>query len=210
MIAQHLSHVKIEAMSILRTPDLERPYHHGDLRASLLDAAESLLDAAPARALTMRDVARAAGVSHAAPYHHFESLERLLAALAARGLADLAAAMEGASRCDSPHEAMVAICETYVAFACARPGRFRLMFGPLFARKAQFPELLHAAEDAFHVLMRCATAFAPEGGPALALTGWSVAHGLANLVIDGALQDLPIEPPPVDQIARMIALQVLG
>ncbi len=67
-----------------------RSYHHGDLRASLLDAAEALLEAAPERQLTLREVAKSAGVSHAAPYHHFASLADLLAAIAARGFARLA------------------------------------------------------------------------------------------------------------------------
>lgn len=209
MITFNPSHVKILTMPVPRNPS-SRPYHHGDLRASLLDAAEALLNADAGRALTLREVAKAAGVSHAAPYHHFASLTGLLAAVAERGFANLAAAMEGASRADTPRESLMAICETYVDFARARPARFRLMFGPLLARKSEFAGLQRAAEEAFGVLLTAATAFAPANGPALALTGWSLAHGLANLVIDGALDNLPVQPPPIDQLARMMARQVLG
>lgn len=197
-------------MTPSRTAVSRSSYHHGDLRASLLDAAESLLDADPSRQLSLREVAKAAGVSHAAPYHHFASLTQLLAAVAERAFADLAAAMEGASRAATPRDALLGICETYVDFARARPARFRLMFGPLLARKAEFPELKQSADEAFQVLVEAATHFAPDRGPALALTGWSLAHGLANLLIDGAFQGLPIDVPPPAQLARMMALQVLG
>lgn len=196
-------------MPTSRTPSSRR-YHHGDLRASLLDAAEALLDGDATHPLTLREVAKAAGVSHAAPYHHFESLAGLLAALAERGFADLGAAMEGAARANSPREALVAICETYVDFARARPARFRLMFGSMLSRKSEFPGLQRTAEEAFDVLVAAARAFAPASGPALALTGWSLAHGLANLVIDGAFESLPIETPPTAQLARMMTLQMLG
>ncbi len=202
MVGPDPSHVKIEGMP-------PRPYHHGDLRAALLDAAEALLDAAPARPLSLRDVAKAAGVSHAAPYHHFASLSELLVAIAARAFADLGAAMEGASRADTAQDALVAICETYVDFARARPARFRLMFSPLLVRKPEFPELQRSADESFEVLVRTATAYAPERGAALALTGWSLAHGLANLLIDGAFDGLPVPAPAPDAMARMMALQIL-
>ena len=176
---------------------------------SLLDAADSLLAARAGQPLTLRDVAKAAGVSHAAPYHHFASLADLLAALAERGFANLAAAMEGASRAESPRDAMVDMCETYVEFARARPGQFRLMFGPLLAHKADFPELAQAAEEAFGGLLAGAMRYSPANGAALALAGWSLAHGLANLLIDGAFTSLPIPTPPAEVLARMMALHVL-
>ncbi len=189
-----------------------KPYHHGNLRDSLLDAADALLARDGAQALTLREVAKAAGVSHAAPYHHFASREQLLAAVAARAFAGLAAAMAAADadRTRTQGERLVDICEVYVEFARARPAQFRLMFGPMLAQKSRYPDLKQAAEGAFQVLVAAATAFNAERGPELALTGWSLAHGLANLAIDEAFTDLPVAVPEPSVLARAMAARMLG
>src|SRR6185503_17019443 len=95
-------------------------YHHGELRPALLRAAAKVLEAEGREAVSLRDLARRAGVSHAAPYRHFADREALLAALAEEGFVLLAAELEGKPR----REQAVA----YVRFALANPGRFRLMF----------------------------------------------------------------------------------
>lgn len=189
-----------------------KPYHHGNLRDSLLDAAVQLLAQNGAQALTLREVAKAAGVSHAAPYHHFPSREHLLAALAAQAFAGLAAAMAAADADDARSQGLrlMDICEVYVEFARARPAQFRLMFGPLLAQKSRYPDLQQAAEAAFNVLVMAATAFDAERGPELALTGWSLAHGLANLAIDEAFTDLPVAVPAPAVLARAMAARMLG
>ncbi|MBV6321065.1 TetR/AcrR family transcriptional regulator [Duganella violaceipulchra] len=189
-----------------------KPYHHGNLRDSLLDAADALLAQDGAQALTLREVAKAAGVSHAAPYHHFASREQLLAAVAARAFAALATAMAAADgdRARDQGVRLMDICEVYVEFARARPAQFRLMFGPMLAQKAHYPDLKQAAESAFHVLVVAATAFDAARGPELALTGWSLAHGLANLAIDEAFTDLPIAVPAPAVLARAMAARMLG
>ena len=189
-----------------------KPYHHGNLRDSLLDAADALLARDGAQALTLREVAKAAGVSHAAPYHHFASREQLLAAVATRAFAALAAAMAAANgdHARGQAERLMDICEVYVEFARARPTQFRLMFGPLLAQKSRHPDLKQAAEEAFHVLVTAATAFDAARGPELALTGWSLAHGLANLAIDEAFADLPMDVPAPAVLARAMAARMLG
>ena len=189
-----------------------KPYHHGNLRDSLLDAADALLAHAGAQALTLREVAKAAGVSHAAPYHHFPGRDHLLAAVAARAFARLAAAMAAADADGGRPQGqrLMDICEVYVEFARARPAQFRLMFGPMLAQKALYPDLKQAAEGAFGVLVAAATAFDAARGPELALTGWSLAHGLANLAIDEALTDLPIAVPAPPVLARAMAARMLG
>jgi len=189
-----------------------KPYHHGNLRDSLLDAADALLAQNGAQALTLREVAKAAGVSHAAPYHHFASREQLLAAVAARAFSGLATAMAAADadRTRAQGERLIDICEVYVEFARARPAQFRLMFGPMLAQKSRYPDLKQAAEGAFQVLVTAATAFDAARGPELALTGWSLAHGLANLAIDEAFTDLPISVPEPSVLARAMAARMLG
>lgn len=147
-----------------------KPYHHGDLRAALLDAADALLEAGE---VSLREAARRAGVSPAAAYRHFADKEALLAALAARHFGEFAAALAGA---DFAGKGVA-----YVRFALERPGRFRLMFGPLLKRAAAHPELRAASDAAFERLTAAA------GGRDAAIRAWAMVHGLAHLLLDGAI-----------------------
>ena len=182
-----------------------RPYHHGDLRAALLAAAAGWLDEQGAETLTLRELARAAGVSHAAPYHHFASRDELLAGVAELAFDRLADALAAAARAPGAAHALLDIGEAYVREALAHPAQFRLMFGPLLARKAEHDGLRRAAERAFTVLLEAATRFAPERGLQIALAGWSLSHGAANLAIDGAFGGLPIPAVQARQLARLDA-----
>jgi AcrR family transcriptional regulator len=182
-----------------------RPYHHGDLRAALLAAAARWLDEQGADTLTLRELARAAGVSHAAPYHHFASRDELLAGVAELAFDRLADALAGAARTPDAAHALLDIGEAYVRQALTHPAQFRLMFGPMLARKAEHAGLQRAAERAFTVLLDAATRFAPERGLEIALAGWSLSHGAANLAIDGAFGGLPIAPAQARRLARLDA-----
>lgn len=199
---------KATAKRPAKTPP--KPYHHGNLRESLLEAAGIVLAKQGAHGITLRDVAKAAGVSHAAPYHHFSSLDDLLAAVAQQAFVALGDALERASDEPDTGERLLKINDAYVACACARPEQFRLMFGPLLTRKAEYPALQAAADRAFGFLLAAACAHDAEQGPVLALTGWSLAHGLSNLLIDGALEGLPIPLGKPQDLARQLALRALG
>ncbi|OYU44557.1 MAG: TetR family transcriptional regulator [Burkholderiales bacterium PBB4] len=187
-----------------------KPYHHGNLRETLLAAAQAVLADRGALGLTLRDVAKAAGVSHAAPYHHFASLNDLLAVVAERAFITLGDALEKASAEPDTGERLLKINGTYVACARTQPAQFRLMFGPLLQRKAEHPALKAAAERAFGFVLAAACEHDPKNGPVLALTGWSLAHGLSNLLIDGALEDLPVKVETPEALARQVALRALG
>lgn len=187
-----------------------KPYHHGNLRETLLEAADTVLGAHGAQNITLRDVAKAAGVSHAAPYHHFGSLNDLLAAVAVRAFTDLGNALEQASLEPNAQERLIKINEAYVTYACAKPAQFRLMFGPFLARKSDYPTLKVAADRAFGFLLSAACALDQNNGPMLALTGWSLAHGLSNLLIDGALEGLPIKSGTTQELARQLVSRALG
>ena len=189
-------------------------YHHGDLRETLLDAAEALLAQRGAEALSLRDVARGAGVSHAAPYHHFAGLPELLAALAARSFSQLGAAMQASvdAHPADAREQLLAIAAAYVDFARRRPARFRLMFGPVLASRSRHPGLDQAAQASFCVLLDAATRFDPAAGPLIALTGWSLAHGLSHLSLDAAFAGLPLSGPLPEPAAlvRLMSQRLLG
>src|SRR5436190_1450624 len=149
-------------------------YHHGDLPAALLRAAGRTLEQGGIAALSLRDTARRAGVSHNAPYRHFADREALLAALAGEGFAMLAERLRG-----KPAREMG---EAYVRLALEQPQRFRLMFGGVLPL-AKYPALRTAAEAAHGALVQ---AFRELPKPELAAAAaWSLVHGLAHLLLDG-------------------------
>ena len=194
-----------------RTPKaVPKPYHHGHLRETLLQAADAVLAQRGVSGITLRDVARVAGVSHAAPYHHFASLDDLLAAVAERAFIALADALERTSAASGTQEKLLQISEAYVKCARDSPEHFRLMFGPVLTRQREFPGLQAASKHAFGLLLAAACAHDAENGPELALCGWSLAHGLSNLMIDGALDGLPIKLPDRDKLSRLLTLRALG
>lgn len=167
-------------------------YHHGNLRAALIAAAEALLEKSGLEGVSLREAARVAGVSHNAPYRHFPSREALLAAVAAAGFARLAAAMDAAD------PGSRGACRAYLGFAAAHPALYRLMFGPGLSKDAH-PELRQAAGAA----MRPLRAISAAGASREAAVGvWALLHGLAVLLADGQLaDDLAARPEELAEVA---------
>jgi AcrR family transcriptional regulator len=128
--------------------DTPKSYHHGDLRNTLRDAARAILEEEGLAALSLRAVARRAGVSHAAPYRHFPNHEALLVELVTEGFAELrqgiAAAVAGPAR---ETDRITAIGAAYMRFVTQRPGVARLMFGSQIPNRDSFPELGTAADS---------------------------------------------------------------
>ena len=91
-----------------------------------------------------------------------------------------------------------------------RLSTFFLMFGPLLVHKREYPAMQAASERAFGVLLAAACAHDEKNGPELALCGWSLAHGLSNLIIDGAFTGLPMKVHNPDRLPRQLTLRVLG
>lgn len=159
-----------------------QPYHHGDLRRALLTtAAEAIAEGGPA-ALSLRDLARRVGVSHAAPAHHFGDKTGLLTAIAAEGLDLLADELEGAGG------DILAAGRAYVRFAVTHRAHFEVMFQPSLLR-FDAPELVVARQRAGQALR---DALADPRVPAddqenARLAAWSIVHGFATLWLAGAL-----------------------
>ena len=172
-----------------------RPYHHGDLRAALLAAAEEELAERGMESFSLRSVAKRAGVSHAAPAHHFGDAQGLLTALAAEGFRQFLAAQAAreAVADKDPASQLVAAGLGYVDYALARPTLFRLMWQ---SNRPDFghPELAQAARAAFQHLVDQAMA---AGGRSAAdeAAAWAMAHGLADLLAAGRLKGLGTLPP---------------
>jgi AcrR family transcriptional regulator len=190
-------------------------FHHGDLEWAILEAASQLLEKEGPLGVGLRAAARLAGVSHTAPYRHFENRESILAALAERGLLDLSERMARAARGrGNALEALAAIAEAYVAMASERPHRFRLMFGPELAGKDRHPAVRDAGLRAHHLLVETIAAGQREGAiragdPVdLALAHWSIVHGMASLLVDGLLTERARAPGGPAALGRLAAEQI--
>ncbi len=169
-------------------------YHHGDLRQSLIDGAIALIQEAGVSDVSLRQVARRVGVSHNAPYRHFADKEALLAAVAEQGFRSLQAAMAAARELVvTPAEQLTAIGMAYVKFAITDPAHYRVMFGEYRNDLCQYPDLAHAAEQAFRVLVHTIAAgqgagdFRAADPIDLARVAWSLVHGQSMLLLDQKL-----------------------
>jgi len=184
---------KETAIKLHSTMSLARKaYHHGELRESLLEAAEALLEQDGPAGLSLRKVGRQLGVTPGAPYRHFEDKDALLAALATEGFRKLRAAMlatqEGAA---DGQERLRRAGVGYLQFASAHPELFRLMFGWMPARDV--PELCDAGDAAFAALEGILKGCDEEGLLSRSvneagLLVWSAVHGAAFLTIDDRLK----------------------
>lgn len=171
-----------------------RGYHHGDLRDALLGAADALLAERGLEGFTLRETARRAGVSPAAPSHHFGGTAGLLTEIAALGYQELANRLAVAGETGTPADRLKAQGVAYVRFAVDFPGRFHLMFRHDLLIKAQ-PSLEQATGQAWDALERTVLAIRgqPEDaeldaeGEAMLIGIWSTAHGFAHLTLDKKL-----------------------
>jgi AcrR family transcriptional regulator len=176
-------------------------YHHGQLREALLDAAEALLGEGGVQALSLRACARRAGVSHAAPKHHFQDIAELLAEVSARSFDRLTLLLQeaGAAAGEDATRHYVAVARTYVHFALKYPSHFRLMFRS-DAMAVQNPALESAANRTFAEMASSVTRLLnqPDVTPEslrertadrelqnAILLAWSHIHGYTQLLLEG-------------------------
>jgi AcrR family transcriptional regulator len=176
------------------------PYHHGQLRATLIEAAVAEVEAVGATALSMREIARRAGVSHAAPAHHFGDKTGIFTAIATQGFR-MAADMIGPAA-TGPFGFLDGGA-AYVSFALSHPGYFEVMYRPSLYRSDD-PDLIDARTAAFAILDDSAAELAARWGvvdvsdvAGLTVAGWSMSHGLATLILAGNLAGR-VPPDPAE------------
>jgi AcrR family transcriptional regulator len=188
--------MKSDTTSKKGRPAKKRAYHHGDLKDQLVAAAQAIILERGVDGFTLREAARRAGVSPAAPAHHFKDARGLLSEVALRGFRDFGDALDAADRRggDDPQKRLLGQGEAYVKFAIANPARFQLMF-----RAGKFdysyPGLADAGARAQGVLARAvrATYGTPDDEPlspdanGFLLATWSIVHGFSHLVLGGEL-----------------------
>ena len=175
-------------------------YHHGSLRDALVESARALIEHAPVADLSLREVARQAGVSHNAPYHHFADRTELLRTLSAIGMRELLAAqVAAAATVDDPRERLIAVGIAYADYAVAHPNAFALVFDPEYCIPGSPTDesgpLIEENQRMLAALVAEAEPSLDEhGATALGAALWATVHGLAELVSTGHLPVEVIEP----------------
>lgn len=164
------------------------------LRERVIEAAVDYIADFGPDGLSLRQIAADAGVSHQAPYHHFGDRGAVLSAIAIEGFGKFATEMAAPRREGEDADVAVRLLERYVDFALANTGYFRVMFRSDLCGMSESEELRQVADAAFQTLIDAVEEVLDEKGTVddvrvLATTMWSVAHGLASLLIDGPLED---------------------
>ncbi|HXH34099.1 MAG TPA: TetR/AcrR family transcriptional regulator [Plantibacter sp.] len=178
-------------------------YHHGNLGPALEDAALELMRAQGHATLSLREVARMAGVSHNAPYHHFGDRTALLKRLSERSMEELFVAMRDAraatAQPETPRAVAVRVGVAYVGYAAHHPERFRVIYDPEVCIPGSptptMAPLLAAVEG---ILAQTTASLLPPDRPDLlgpsTIAIWAAVHGLAELVVAGHIGEADVEP----------------
>lgn len=193
-------------------------YHHGNLRSVLIATGVEMLAEGGADALSLRALARRAGVSHNAPYQHFADKEALMAAIAEQGFLILADYIDGSQAGSNPvhvQQRLLAAGQSYVRFALEHPHHFQIMFGP--RSHSAYPELSTAARAAFNRLAQIVIDGQRAGGlrdgdprePATAV--WLAVHGLSALLIAEKIPpDITVGREPSELAAQFVKMVCEG
>ncbi|MEL6195672.1 MAG: TetR/AcrR family transcriptional regulator [Myxococcota bacterium] len=185
-----------------------------ELRRRIIDASVTLVDEKGVRSISFREVARRAGVSHQAPYHHFGNVHGILRAIAEEGFSALAKAMRSAAdgAGDDPIERMTKAGRAYVAFAHSNTGHFRVMFQQALVDIHDEHQPLREAGDAYQTLTELATAVCESGlaketsVDELVRLAWSAVHGVSVLLVEGVLgRKTPATEDELASIAASVA-----
>lgn len=191
----------------------KRAYHHGDLRRALLDEAIRFLGRGDVTALTMGQVAKLAGVSSGAPYHHFADKPALLGALAEEGFSELLVRMQESERCGDPLDRLRSLAAAYLAFAAEHPAHYRVMFLPDVADRERFAALhdkTMLALEKLVITMHAVDPTAPrETIVERSIAVWAAVHGFASLRDQRVVIDKP-ELPRLDRLIEGVLRVVVA
>lgn len=199
----------------------KQAYHHGDLRSALLTAALDVISEIGPQGLTIREVARRAGVSHAAPYRHFTDKDELILAVVEQGFELMQATMQNEQKqaAEDPIHQFAATGLGYVNFALQHPAYYRVMFSGDLLSTTGHVSLQHTSEQALQDMVtqiqQCqALGIVREGDAVMqALTIWSTIHGYVSLVNDnriGHLVDIENSPDAIRDAVLAMLFQGLG
>ena len=202
---------------LMNTKPASKPYHHGDLHQEILCAACDLLEENNIASLSLRAVAKKVGVSHTAPYRHFKDKESLLAGIAARGYDELATQLAEAVEL-YPTDPAAQLQEAgfrYVQLALKNPQCTQLMYSGLLPCDDTYPDLKASGDTAFDGLKmvieegQSCGVFKKGDIELLALSAWSVIHGLTLLLISGTLPEILSIPVDIRKLTSAVTLTTL-
>lgn len=174
----------------------DRGYHHGALREALIEAAEAVIEERGLEGFSLRETARRAGVSPAAPGHHFKDARGLLTAVAAKAYRQFGDALAGADEAAAPEDRLRAQGMAYVRFALAHPAKFDLLWRKSLVDPAD-AEYAAAGGRAFAILDRAARgeqssdAVGDDVALAPSVAAWAIVHGFAGLAREGVFGSEP-------------------
>ena len=170
-------------------------YHHGDLKNALIKAGVEILASEGLGGLSLRKVAKQAGVSHAAPYSHFKDKQALIAAISTESFKELYIQIESVytAHKENPENLLVETSWAYLQFALTKPDRFKLMFSSVLEKEKEYPDFVEVSHQNFQQVVRvvklCQGASILKDGEAnlTAVSVWGAIHGLAMLVLEGQI-----------------------
>jgi len=176
-------------------------YHHGDLKNALVKAGVEILASEGLGGLSLRKVAKQAGVSHAAPYSHFSDKQALIAAISTEGFKQLHVQIEAVktAHAGNPPALLVETAWAYFQFALKEPDRFKLMFSSVLEKEKDYPDFVESSQQNFQQVVEvveiCQQAGILKPGPPdpTAVTVWGAVHGLAMLVLEGQVSHTVLE-----------------
>ncbi|HMO49517.1 MAG TPA: TetR/AcrR family transcriptional regulator [Kiritimatiellia bacterium] len=187
-------------------------YHHGELRKALVDAAAALAAERGPEAVSLRETAKRAGVSHAAPYHHFSGRAELLHAVALEGFRLMDAEMSRAvarKRRGAPRERLAALGQAYIRFAAKNPHYFRAMFRGVKPDDDLPDEHQHGRKNFDLLVAMVQDCLGESGSPSgrvldRVLAAWAIVHGTASLWVERGFHDTPFEQAGYEALARAV------
>lgn len=184
------------------------PYHHGDLKNALIKAGTEILASKGLGGLSLRQVARQAGVSHAAPYAHFKDKQALIAAISTEGFKQLYSQIESVKKTHQaePETLLIETAWSYVQFALNEPDRFKLMFSSVLEKENDYPDFVEISQDNFQQLVEiveiCQQANVLKSGDSdlIALSVWGTVHGFVSLLLEGQISHTVLEKGTLKEI----------
>ena len=187
-------------------------YHHGDLKNALIKAGVEILAREGVGGLSLRKVAKQAGVSHAAPYSHFADKQALIAAISTEGFKQLYSQIESVleKHQGDPETLLIETAWTYVQFALNAPDRFKLMFSSVLEKEKEYPDFVEISQRNFQQLVDiveiCQQAGILKAGELefLALSVWGTVHGFISLLLEGQISHTVLEKASLKEILIFI------
>lgn len=190
----------------------EATYHHGDLKNALIKAGVEILASEGLGGLSLRKVAKQAGVSHAAPYSHFADKQALIAAISTEGFKQLYIQIQSVIEMhqEDPETLLVETAWAYVQFALNGPDRFKLMFSSVLEKEKEYAEFVEISQENFSQLVKiveaCQQAGVLKGGASdvVAVSVWSTVHGFTSLLLEGQISRTVLEKASLKELLILI------